>query len=249
MDTIAAFEKKMREASFASLDEARKSFMAHPLAADYILGLLMDRGVMMVTEEGTVIGGYEVVEREGPENPDKPKLGPQEWKKEWPARAVLMAYLDCPDGKPSVKFRWVQKMLRTRSQPATHWITLHAIWHLMKHGLAEKSKGGYRLTEKGQDESIGTPPVIDENGGATPEDVKTFKAAVEEMGTDMVEVIDSVLGEGKLKPDCTAKDFTLEVCVYKDAGEWMDRPEMRGGFNLAFVRWAQARFLANDTIG
>ena len=247
MNTINAFEKKMREAKFASLDEARKTLSSHPLAGDYILDLLVDRGVMMVTEDGAVIGGYEVVAKDGPDNPDKPKLGPDEWKKEWPQRDLLMAYLECPDDQPSAKFRWVQKMLVSRDQPATHWITLHAIWHLMKHGFAEKSGGGYRLTEKGRDHTLGIPKVDGESTEAGQAKAAEFEAAIREMSPAMIEIIDTVLRDGP-KPDCTAAEFSKEVGAYEDSSTWMERPEMRGGFNLSFVRWAQARFAERGTI-
>ncbi len=242
----------MRESKFESLDEARKSLKEHPLAADYLLGLLVHRGVMMIMDDGTVVGGYEVVEREGPENPDKPKLGPQEWKKEWPDKAMLMAYLNCFDDKPSAKFRWVQKMLASRGQPATHWITLHAIWHLMKHGMAEKKGGGYRLTELGLNYTLGTPEIAGETPEWTKAQAAEFMAALKEMDADTIGALESMLGDTTAEdypgPDCTAAQFTKAFNQYEGSDEWMDRPEMRGGFNLAFVRWVQAMWAEKGSL-
>lgn len=240
----------MREASFASLDEARKTLAAHPLAGDYILDLLVDRGVMMVTEQGTVIGGYEVVAKEGPENPDKPKLGPNEWKDGvWPNRWLLMDFLNCGDKEPSAKFRWLQKMLKSRDQPAAHWITLHAIWHLMKHGFAEKSGGGYRLTEKGQDEryKFSDSNVEIEEPAVTPAQIVQFEAQLEEMGPEMREILDLVMKEDK-KPGCTANSFSGSVACYKDSSEYMSRPEMRAGFSKRFVEWVFEEYARLGTV-
>ncbi len=247
MDTIKAFEKVMREANFTSLDAARKGLLAHPLAGDYLLSLLVSRGALQIMEDGSAIGGEGPIEYARSENPDKPKMGAGEWKKEWPSRDLLMCYLDCPDGDKSAKFRWIQEMLAARGQPATHWITLHAIWHLMKHGFAEKVRGGYRLTEKGKDSTEGTPLVEGESGAATKGQVAEFKAAIAEMPPEMIEILESVLKD-EVEANCTAQDFSSAVGVYVDAGEWMGRPEMRGGFNLAFVRWAQAEYGARGKL-
>lgn len=242
MDTIKAFEKKMREANYASLDLARAALLAHSLAADFMLAVLVDRGALAVTEDGAVVGGRGSVEKApaASRTEERSALGAQDWRPEWPKRDLLMAYLDCPEGEASVKFRWVQKMLASRGQPATHWITLHAIWHLMKHGFAVKDRGGYRLTELGQNSYVG----LAEDGANEPmadnEQVGEFRAALKEMNGACLAALEEALGE---MPDgCSAKELTAAFAQYVDSGEWMGRPEMRGGFNLAFTRWVQAEF-------
>jgi hypothetical protein len=214
------------------------------------LTLLVDRGALRITEDGTVAGGDGLVERAPPardENPDSPKLGPMDWKKEWPHRLLLMSLLDSSQMKP-VKFRWVQAMLAERRQPASHWITLHAIWHLMKHGFAEKVGGGYRLTDAGGDQVTGYPDIEGESPEVTPAIEEKFRTMVGEMPSEMVDVINLVISEKEVSGTCKASEFSSTVGMYQDSGKWMCRPEMRGGFSLPFVRWAQARHAKNGSI-
>lgn len=248
MDTIKAFERKMREANFASLDEARSSLKAHPLSAEYTLALLVERGVLAVTEDGAVIPGRGpdplVVPKRG--SLAKTPLGPDDWKPEWPQKDLLMSYLDGGYEGPSVKFKWVQKMLASRGQPHSHWITLHAIWHLMKQGWAEKDGNGYKLTELGSDHATSYPEIASEPAGYSMEDVKAFRATLKEMGDECINLLEETIKE--VPKNCTAKVFSSEFGQYTGSQDWVSRDDFRAGFSLPFVRWLYAEYESKGSL-
>jgi hypothetical protein len=144
MKTIALFEKKMREANYASLPAARVAIAEHPLTPEYIVDLLCSRGIIRVTDSGSVVGCGE--SSTGPVGDD----GPKPWDPRWADKKRIMAWLDCDEDGDGVKFRKLQEYLESDNQPHSHWLTLHAVWNLMKEGLVEKRQDGYRLTKSGR---------------------------------------------------------------------------------------------------
>lgn len=146
MKAIKAFENKMRDANYASLDDARSGIRSHPLVGDYLIDLLVERKVLRVTEDGAVIGCVftALIERADP----KDKVS-AEWKSTWPKRHSLISWLYAEDDEPGCEFRKLQKNLKENNEVHGHWICLHAIWNLTKAGLVEKRHDGYRLTPLG----------------------------------------------------------------------------------------------------
>jgi hypothetical protein len=149
MKTVQTFERKMREASYASLDEARSGIKSHPLVGDYLVDLLIERKVLTVRDDGRVIG---VTKAEGREDSKAPKS--TEWKSTWPPKKKLIALLESEDDEnergPGIPFRKMQEYLKQDGLESGHWLCLHALWRLMEQGIAEKHGGGYRLTDKAQ---------------------------------------------------------------------------------------------------
>lgn len=146
MKAIKAFENKMREAHYASLDEARSGIRLHPLVGDYLLDLLVDRKVLRVTESGSVVG---CVFTALPERADPKDKVSTEWKSTWPKRHSLISWLYAEEDEPGSEFRKLQKNLKENNEVHGHWLCLHAIWNLTKAGLVEKRHDGYRLTPLG----------------------------------------------------------------------------------------------------
>lgn len=153
MKTIQVFESKMREANFASLDEARSGIRTHPLVADYLVDLLVERGVLRVMDSGGVVGCPRSTAVVSSGRRDPKDAVSAEWKSNWPKRDRLISWLACEDGE-FVPLRELQKNLKEDGELNGHWVTLHAIWNLTKAGLVEKSSKGYRLSPAGDAERL-----------------------------------------------------------------------------------------------
>ncbi len=145
MKTTKVFEQNMRECSYASLDSARAGVIQRPMVADYLIDLLVDRGVIKIQPDGTVVGA-EDKRYEGRTDPKESVSG--EWRTNWPSKQSLLNILGA---KPAgAKFRDLQGSLIQDGEPASHWIVLHAIWNLTKASLVVKDGKKYRLTDAGE---------------------------------------------------------------------------------------------------
>lgn len=145
MNPFLSLEKKLRTASFPSMSAARDGLVSHPLAADYLLSLLVDRGVLRINDDGSVAGTGERIQRGEPKKPAETR----EWQDRWPQRYNLACALEPADDCPPFRFRDVQNALMNYNDVHSHWLTLHAIWWLMKIGHAQKRGDAYELTPDG----------------------------------------------------------------------------------------------------
>lgn len=134
MKPTIAFEEAIRPLSFENTNAARTALLAHPLAADFLLESMFERGVLAALMDGRVAGIQKVMKRADPKDGVS-----KEWKDTWPQRFTLMEML--ADGpQPLTQIRaW----LKEEKQPSGHWLTLHALWRLIKDGDVVKVGTGY----------------------------------------------------------------------------------------------------------
>jgi hypothetical protein len=151
MKTNTAFESKMREANYASLDAFRSALRQHPLIADYVCDLLVARGVVEVRDDGSVVGlagsgGVATGARRG-SRAAEPSAEKGEWKPHWPDRGELIEAMRPDDEHSCYRFSEIQETLQVSGEPHSHWIVLHGLWSLIKEGVVEKKGKGYVLTD------------------------------------------------------------------------------------------------------
>lgn len=180
MKTIEVFEKKMREANFVSLEAVRAVIKHHPLCADYVLDVLVDRGVLTVKEDGSVAGVEEGV------TVSKLKT-PGTWGSLWPDREVLVGIL----AGRALKFTEIQKALSSRGEPNGHWVVVHALRYLEKEGWLVRDGKRYALKEAGVE--------IEDVEDAAPIDVEAMRKRLVEAGVEIVP-IDVETEEGRFDP-------------------------------------------------
>lgn len=157
MKPASLFERTLREANYASLDEARRGIVSQPYLADYVIDALIQRGILRLHPDGSVVG----VTR-GQSVPAAAQ-GRTEWRDNWAPRDVLVSWLrwpeddDAPEGVrvkdwQGIPLRELQEKLRDVDGVSSgHWVTLHALWFLIEEGVAEKAGKGYRLTVAEED--------------------------------------------------------------------------------------------------
>ncbi len=168
MKTIEVFEKKMREAKFVSLEAVRAVIKHHPLCADYVLDVLVDRGVLTVNEDGSVAGAEEGV-------PVASKLkSPRTWGLGWPDREVLVGIM----AGRSLKFTDIKKALADKNEPNGHWVVVHALRYLEKEGRLVRDGKQYALK--------GAVVEIDDFDEAAPIDVEGMRKRLVEGGVKIV---------------------------------------------------------------
>lgn len=142
MDSIDALESSLRKARFSTPSSAREELMKNPLLSEWALAVLVDRKVLKIRPDATVVGcPYS-------ERPSRsaPPRAPGEWHDNWPKRGSVIDILDAERGE-GIGLRAIQETLRECEEPAGHWVTLHSLWRLIKDGVVEKVGKNYRLTD------------------------------------------------------------------------------------------------------
>lgn len=132
------YESKLRASKFKDLDVARKAVKEDVLTADYVIDLMVDRGVLEIMEDGSV-KGVSIDKQAKAEGGHKNTS--LDWKRHWPKKASIMQVL----AKEPMKFRELQAKLAASGDVSSHWLTLHAIWFLEKAGDVVKDGKAYRL--------------------------------------------------------------------------------------------------------
>ena len=138
MNSIEAFEDAVRSLGWNSPDSARSDLVKHPLVSEYIFAVLQDREIISITSDGRVIALEKKSKRKDPKASVSEK-----WKDTWPDRFLLMA---CVDDRGTLG--GIRDNLRGEGKPCGHWLTLHALWRLIKDGDVIKTADGYEWSER-----------------------------------------------------------------------------------------------------
>jgi hypothetical protein len=137
MNTTSAFEKSVREAKFASLDEARKWIRSNPLVGDYVLDSLIAGRVLQIMPDGSVTPREFVSKAGGQRTPGA-------WGETWPKRDMVMQAIFT---KSVVDLGYIRQWLASKDEPSGQWACLHSLWHLMKEGVVIKERKKYYLSD------------------------------------------------------------------------------------------------------
>lgn len=134
MKPTTAFEEAIRPLSFENTNAARAALLNHPLAADFLLECMFERGVLAALMDGRVSGIQKISKCADPKDGVA-----KDWKETWPDRDALIDMLS-DDPQPLSQIRaW----LKDDKNPCGHWLTLHALWRLIKDGDVVKVGNGY----------------------------------------------------------------------------------------------------------
>lgn len=206
-------ENAARSENFASLDAARKWIGKNPLLTDYVLDLMIERGVLEVRPDGTVGGrAIVLVDKRGGKRPNIST----EWRDVWPPREALLAAMATP-----TKFRDLQKALKAGGHPANHWFTLHAIWALEKQGLVEHKGKLYAVVA----EDVSAPELEDD----FPSEAELEKQSRKD-DEIMLAAVKRLTVDGAISIQALVDDEAVATTEVTDryATEWVDWMKERG---------------------
>ncbi len=136
----------MREANYASLDAFRSAIRGNPFIADYVCDLLIARGVVVLRDDGSVVG---VAGGSGGRALKSEPGDKRAWKDHWPDRGELIEAVRA-NYEDGMTFGEIQQHLKEFGEPCSHWIILHGLWNLIAANVVEKFGKKYRLTASGE---------------------------------------------------------------------------------------------------
>ena len=147
METYKKFEDALREQKFATADEARTFIRGHSMAADYVLGVLVQKRVLELDKSGAVRGITKLPRAKG--------VSP-EWRDNWPEKELLVeGCIEFPAGRT---LKELKEYLQEREEPNGHWLMVHCLRKLAAEGLIEKVGLQYRGPKKAQKPVAPKPP-------------------------------------------------------------------------------------------
>lgn len=153
-------DERFRKAKFGSTDECRAAIRANKLIVDYVYEVMMEQGVLTVTDDGQVIGQPV---RSTLKTGGQMKYVSKEWGPFWPRRDVLVRLLK----EGPKRFTELQEGCIQAETNHGHWGMIHALRFLEKAGSLVKNHKHYEWREK----QVASAPVAESVDDELPPDL------------------------------------------------------------------------------